>query len=108
MGGAYAKGYVRAILLWLKELGISTDIVEFEADFAPYQPTEQKANPDVKTYQFSHHRDWVARNKKIEGAEYMDTSSDKNQTHWIQDFMNQIQNLPEGKYRIENGKLVSY
>ena len=108
MGAAYAKGYVRALLNYLKEMGISTDIIEFEADFAPYQPTEQKANKEVKTYQFSHSKDKVAGNKKMEGAENMDTSDDKKQDHGISTFMNQINNLPEGKYKIVDGKIVPY
>ncbi|GHT70532.1 hypothetical protein FACS1894155_00010 [Bacteroidia bacterium] len=112
MGAAYAKGYVLAIIQRMKMGGYSDEfiknLIEFEADFAPYQPTRQKAVDDVKTYQFSHSKDWTAGNKKMEGSEYMDTSSDKNQTHRIQDFMNQIQNLPEGKHKIENGKIVPY
>jgi RHS repeat-associated protein len=108
MGAAYAKGYVKALLQYLKEMNISTDIIEFEADFAPYQPKQQKANPEVKTYQFSHNKDWVAGKDKMEGAEYMDTSSDPNQTHWIQDFWNQVSNLPYGEYRVVHGQIVPY
>jgi hypothetical protein len=108
MGAAYAKGYIKSLLEYFKKNNISTDFLEFEADFAPYQPTKQQAVDGIDTYQFSHSKDGVAGNKKMEGTKYMDTSSDKNQTHWIQDFTNQIQNLPEGKYKIENGKLVPY
>jgi hypothetical protein len=83
-------------------------LIEFEADFAPFQPTKQKAVDGVKTYQFSHSKDWVAGKDKMEGAEYMNTSSDANQTHWIEDFMNQVKNLPEGNYRYENGQFIRY
>jgi hypothetical protein len=106
MGAAYAKGYLKALLQYLKEMGISTDIIEFEADFAPYQPDKQKANSQVDTYQFSHKKDWIAGKDKMEGAEYMNTSSDTNQTHWIEDFMNQVQNLPAGNYWVVNGQIV--
>jgi uncharacterized protein RhaS with RHS repeats len=104
MGAAYAKGFIKGLIAG----GIPIDLVEFEADFAPYQPKKQEAIEGVKTYQFSHSKDWVAGNDKMNGAEYIDTSSDQNQTHWIEDFRDQIQNLPEGKYRIENGRIVPY
>ena len=68
----------------------------------------QKAVDVVDTYQFSHSKDWVAGKDKIEGAKYMNTGSDKNQTHWIEDFTDQIKNLPTGKYKIEKGKVVPY
>jgi len=108
MGAAYAKGYVNALLEYFKKHNIPTDFLEFEADFAPYQPTKQKANSEVKTYQFSHKNDKVAGKDKIEGAEYMDTSGDKKQDHGISTFMDQIQKLPEGKYKIVDGKIVPY
>jgi len=108
MGAAYAKGYVKALLQYMREHNISTDLLEFEADFAPYQPDQQKAVDGVDTYQFSHSKDPVAGNKKMEGAKYMDTSSDENQTHWMNDFTNQIKNLPEGKYKVVDGKIVPY
>lgn len=107
MGGAYAKGYVESFLEYFKNNNISTDFIEFEADFAPYQPTKQKANPKVNTYQFSHSNDRVAGDDKMEGATYMNTSSDKKQDHGINTFMDQIKNLPTGKYKVENGKIIS-
>lgn len=36
----------------------------------------------------------------------MDTSNDSNQGHRISSFMEQINNLPAGTYKIENGKIV--
>jgi len=106
MGSAYAKGYVKALLDYCKKHGISTDIIEFEADFAPFQPDQQKANSEVKTYQFSHKKDEVAGNDKMEGAEYMDTSDDNEQGHGINTFMEQIKNLPAGNYKVVNGQIV--
>jgi RHS repeat-associated protein len=107
MGAAYAKGYVKALLAYFKENGIPIGILEFEADFAPYQPDKQKANSEVNTYQFSHSKDWVAGNAQMDGANYMDTSSDKNQTHWINDFWSQVQNLPAGNYTVVNWQIVA-
>jgi hypothetical protein len=53
-------------------------------------------------------KDRIAKDDKMEGAENMDTSSDKGQGHAISSFMEQINNLPEGNYRFENGQLVPY
>lgn len=39
---------------------------------------------------------------------YMNTSTDENQTHQIQDFTNQIQYLPEGKYKTVDGEIVPF
>ncbi|WP_321480946.1 hypothetical protein [uncultured Bacteroides sp.] len=88
--------------------GVPINLIDFEADFAPFQPKEQKAVTGIKIYQFFHSKDWIAGNKKIEGAESKDTSVDRNQTHYISDFMNQIQNLPEGRYKIVNNEIVPY
>jgi hypothetical protein len=111
MGAAYAKGYVQAIIHQIKLKGYTDEflkqLIEFEADFAPYQPGKQKAVDGVKTYQFSYSEDWVARYHKMEGADYMDTSFDKNQTHWINDFWQQVSHLPAGHYSVVNGQIVS-
>lgn len=105
MGAAYAKGYVAELQRLFIKLGIPLDTIEFEADFAPYQPESQYAvvNP---TYQFSHNKDGIAGNEKIPGAIIMDTESDKNQGHSIMDYYDQITNLPEGSYKFVNGEFV--
>ena len=106
MGAAYAKGYILALLEYFKANNIPSDIIEFEADFAPFQPDEQMAISGVPTYQYSHNNDGVAGNKRMIGAEYMDTSSDEKQGHSLMDYIDQINNLPAGTYKIEDGKLV--
>ena len=108
MGAAYAKGYVKALLEYLKKMGIPLNIIEFEADFAPFQPGAQKASSAITTYQFSHSDDKVAGNDKIEGAEQRDTSNDQNQDHAISTFLDQVTKLPQGNYRYQNGKFVAY
>jgi RHS repeat-associated protein len=110
MGAAYAKGYIKGLI----DAGVPISLIEFEADFAPFQPTKQKAVDGVKTYQFSNDHDNVANNRLLgspygpmPGAE-VTTDSDPNKGHPIVDFMNQINNLPEGRYKYENGKFVPY
>ncbi len=103
MGAAYAKGYVYELLNLLKARGIPMSVIEFEADFAPYQSAIQYAV--VKTYQFSHD-EIVAGKEKMPGAIYMDTSSDKKQEHSISSFVDQIKNLPAGQYNVIDGKIV--
>lgn len=109
MGAAFSKGFIKALIEYMTANNIDpSEIIEFEANFAPYQPTKQKAIDGVETFQYSHSKDRVAGNKKIQGSEYKDTSSDEDQGHSISSFVNQIMSLPEGKYKIENGQIISY
>ncbi|HAL82421.1 MAG TPA: hypothetical protein DCO83_09420 [Mucilaginibacter sp.] len=103
MGGAYGKGYIQAILDYAKANGIKIK-VDFEADFAPFQTGQQKAVKGVKTYQYSHDES-VAGNDPIQGETQMDTSKD-DQSHSIFSFLDDIKNLPAGKYKVVNGKIV--
>lgn len=112
MGGAYGKGYIKAILDYAKENNIAGVNFAFEADFAPFQSGDQKAVKGVKTFQFANDNDDVANNKllgspfkKIEGAE-VTTDSSKDKGHSIFDFMDNVKNLPNGKYKVVNGKIV--
>jgi len=108
MGAAYAKGFIKGLI----DAGVPIDIIEFEADFAPFQPTKQKAVAGVQTYQFSNNNDNVANNKALgspygpmEGAD-VTTDNDKNKGHSIQYFIDKIKSLPEGTYKVVNGKFV--
>jgi hypothetical protein len=86
MGGAYAKGYVKAILDYAKEHKIAGVTIAFEADFAPFQPKKQKAVKDKNmgpTLQFSHNGDNIAGNDPMPGADQMNKSNDPNQDHAI-------------------------
>lgn len=83
--------------------------VEFEADFAPFQPKDQKVVEDKnmgKTLQFSHSKDGVAGNDNEPGADQIDTRDDSNQSHSLFSFENDISKLPSGNYKIVNGKIV--
>ena len=115
MGGAYAKGYVKAILEYAHSIGITIPIIAFEADFAPFEATKKKAVKDPlmgPTYQFNNKNDKIANNENLgspsgteQGAKPT-TDNDPNKGHSISDFQNQIQNLPAGRYRVENGQIV--
>jgi RHS repeat-associated protein len=112
MGAAFAKGYVKALVAYLKEHNIPLETIAFEADFAPYQPESQKAVKGVKTYQFSNFHDKTASNGwllspygYIEGAE-VHTSYDKNKGHSLTDFWEEVKSLPQGRYRIDAGHIV--
>jgi hypothetical protein len=109
MGAAYAKGYAKALLDYARENGIDGVVIAFEADFDPYQSAHQKAVKDKNmgpTLQFSHSEDAVAGNDPIEGAKQQDTSDDENQGHSITDFMNQVNKLPAGNYKVKNGEII--
>jgi hypothetical protein len=109
MGGAYAKGYVKAILDYAKTHKIEGVLIGFEADFAPFGPRKQKAIK-VKnmglTYQYAHKDDNVAGDDQEPGVEKEDTKSDKDQIHSIFSFFNQIKNLPVGTCQVINGQIV--
>jgi RHS repeat-associated protein len=109
MGGAYAKGYIKAILDYAKAHKINGVKFEFEADFAPLRPQDQNAIKDENmgpTLQYSHSNDGVAGNEDEPGAEKKDTKSDKNQIHSIYSFLDQVKNLPVGTYKVVNGQIV--
>jgi RHS repeat-associated protein len=109
MGGAFGKGYAKAILDYARQNNIAGVVIAFEADFAPFQPYGQEAIEDENmgpTLQFSHSADKVAGNKPIKGARQQDTSRDKDQGHGILSFLNQISKLPAGTYKVVNGKIV--
>jgi hypothetical protein len=68
MGSAYAKGYISSILKYADDNGIKGIIIDFEADFAPYNTQSQEAikHPNMgPTYQFSHSQDYLPAIKKL-------------------------------------------
>ena len=112
MGGAFGKGYVRAIMEYVNaNLNKCNGFRIAEYDFAPFQPSSQNAVYGVDTYQYSHHDDLVAGANKIKGASYHDSYYVWGRTktipaHDISSFLNEISNLPEGRYIVENGKII--
>ncbi len=111
MGGAYGKGYAQALMKYKSIFSYLNDdnlngLSISEYDFAPFQPTMQKAVKGVDTYQYSHKYDIIAKDNKMPGAHYMKTSNGEDKGHSIEDFINYIKSLPEGKYQIENGEIT--
>jgi RHS repeat-associated protein len=113
MGGAYGKGFVRAIVEWAKKnpekaKGLNISVY----DFAPFQENELKAEDGVTTYQFDNSGDFVVGYglfggslfNKQEGVESRDKKSSGG--HSIFDFLNRIMNLEEGKYEFRNGQFI--
>ncbi|MFV0469119.1 MAG: hypothetical protein ACK5MK_09370 [Dysgonomonas sp.] len=61
-------------------------MIEFEADFAPFQPTDQRAVEGIPTFQYSHRNNFWAGNEPMKRAAQQGTSSDKDQGHGIEIF----------------------
>ena len=107
MGGAYAKGFLKAVMEYIQKHPEECNGINLaEYDFAPYQPGSQTAIEGVDTYQYSHEKDRMAGNTPIQGAKQMDTYNDERRKHSIEDFFDYIKTLPEGSYKIEDGKVV--
>ena len=93
MGAAYGKGYVSALTEYMNENNIPLSTIEFEADFAPFQPEYQKAVEGVKTFQFSHDNDNTAKSKPIKNAIY-NSSTAKDDAHSITSFYPDFDKIP--------------
>ena len=73
MGGKYAKGFTDELLNIAVERNLIEDkatqeIIQFEVDLAPFQPTEQDAVEGVNTVAVHHSGDWVAGTNDVPGA----------------------------------------
>lgn len=51
------------------EIANASNLFEFELDLAPFQPAQQNAVKDVKTYVVQHKYDLTAGTKDLPGAE---------------------------------------
>ncbi|MBW4888469.1 RHS repeat-associated core domain-containing protein [Mucilaginibacter sp. HMF5004] len=126
MGGAYAKGFVQAIVNYAvahPELCNGLKISEF--DFDPLQAAQLRAIAGVHTQQFTHNAkkhgkthlndllNRIADGKqqglddeqgKKDGNSY--TEDPSKTEHSISTFVNNIAQLEEGKYVLQNGKWV--
>ena len=107
MGGAYAKGFIRAILDYIHthpEEANGLSISEY--DFAPFEPTSQSAYYGVDTYQYSHKNDAIAGDGSIRGAKQMNTSKEEDKGHSLADYTDYINSLPSGNYVFRNGNFI--
>jgi len=100
MGGAFGKGFAKALLAYAKEHDIDINI-EFEVDFAPFQPEQQTAVDEVPTIQVSNTNDnvtnLVRNNGKIDGADVF-YDPDPHKGHSIFDFLDKIKDfIPESE-----------
>ena len=91
MGAKYAKGFVDEILNIAIEQNLiinkeSQDLIEYEVDLAPYQPTEQEAVEGVNTVAVHHSGDWVAGTNDVPGAINITNDKGGNEAHGINTF----------------------
>jgi hypothetical protein len=121
-GGAYAKGFVQAIVDYAiahPEECRGLRISEF--DFDPFQAAQLRAIAGVHTEQYSHIKKkgrrgslgWLANQKQAgldndqgakDGNAYRESPS--NASHGIMSFFNDISRLEEGTYIFQNGQWV--
>ncbi|MCJ0743870.1 RHS repeat-associated core domain-containing protein [Pedobacter montanisoli] len=123
MGGAYAKGFVKAIVEYAKahpELSNGLRISEF--DFDPYQAGSLSAEPKVHTEQYTHNGkkksswwkffDKIADEKqkglddKENGDNNLYREDPKQGSHSISSFIQDISGMEEGTYKFKNGHWV--
>ncbi|MEM9921255.1 MAG: RHS repeat-associated core domain-containing protein, partial [Bacteroidota bacterium] len=114
MGGAYGKGFVKALLKVAKRRGVKGVPVTLMADFDPFQAASFSAIDNVFTQQFNQSfgpgkddttliGDWagVANQKQENAEEYYDDEDTGSHNIWT--FIDDIVNLKEGTY-IWDGK----
>ncbi len=114
MGGAYGKGYVKALKEYIKTLPKEQQYqirITLVADFDPFQAGSLDADPNIYTQQFSHvgkkgRKDsdgmgWLANEVQSGVDSY--TEDDNESAHSIFTFFNNVGSLQEGTYKW-NGK----
>jgi RHS repeat-associated protein len=111
MGGAYGKGFVKALKEYIKTLPIEQQKqikISLVADFDPFQAGDITADPDIKTQQFKHKNSWnifgmgwLANEDEngLDPKKDIQTNTGTSTDHSISTFFNDIQNLEEGTYK---------
>ncbi|TXD64176.1 RHS repeat-associated core domain-containing protein [Polaribacter glomeratus] len=97
MGGAYGKGYVKALKKYIKTLPIEQQReikITLVADFDPFNGNQLKADENIHTQQHSHLGGLA--DQQQEGADESFTTKGK---HSIFSFVSNISNLQEGTYK---------
>lgn len=119
MGGAYAKGYIKALVEYVKanpKLAQGLSITEY--DFAAFQQNKLSAVDGVPLFQFDNEGDEVvggivgkatgSHHAKEKGREENGSNDNVNPDggHSIMDFKQAIQGLTEGTYKFIDGQFV--
>ncbi len=100
MGGAYGKGFVKALKEYIATLSAEQQQqvkISFVADFDPYQGGDMTADGKTPTFQFIHYG-WLA-NEKEKGQVEQRPSNSKSTKHSIFSFFADISQLQEGTYK---------
>lgn len=90
MGAAYGKGFIQGLRKYAKKNNIDiADLIEFEVDLAPFQPTLQEAQEGVPTIVLAHEGDPVAGSSPMPGAKNNVTRKGKRKSlyeHFVDSF----------------------
>lgn len=102
MGGAYAKGFVKALQEYIKTLPKEQQYqikITLVADFDPFQGASLNANKNVYTQQFTHIGGGLFGGLADEKQEGVDDYHEKEGKHSIMTFLGDISKLQEGTYK---------
>ena len=117
MGGAYGKGYVRALKRYISKLPKEQQSqikITLVADFDPYQGSSLKVDKDIYTQEFLHKEfgnikgfGWLA-NEQEQGISDKNTFTNTGSStdHSILTFVNDISKLQEGTYKWNGNKWI--
>jgi hypothetical protein len=99
MGGAYGKGFVRALREYIATLPAEQQQqirISFVSDFDPYEGSDMTADGVTPTFQFIHYG--LLANEKENGKVEQKKSNSKSNAHSIFSFFADINQMQEGTY----------
>ena len=121
MGAAFARGYIAGLMQYAKQKGI-TGLQVHDISFAPFQSIglwDLSNIEGVKSYQIGSALDPVINNLFLfsifsgnlskdvkERILKMDLSKNESFFHGILNFLDEIENLPDGQYEYKDGKFI--
>ena len=100
MGGAYGKGFVRALREYIATLPAEQQQqirISLVADFDPYEGSDMTADGETPTFQFIHNG--LLANQKEKGKVEQKPSKSSSNAHAISSFFTDISQLQEGTYK---------
>ena len=117
MGAAYAKGYIQALIEFIKENPEMCNGIQIsEYDFAAFQQNMMSSITGASLFQYDNESDGVvggflgyllgSSHAKQPGAELYSPNTQSKGGHRLKDYINIISNLPEGTYKFIDGKFV--